>query len=122
MDPWRISLRLTCMSERPASRQLHSVTPLDLPTAELSKALEVHHRHAQSLASDPAVIAVAVGQSQKHQGTAVIDVFVERGRSPAISLPVKLDGVEVQIIRSARFKAVLDKPNPRALCQSYRNR
>ena len=113
---------VSCSSQGPASALTHAVTPLDLPTAELSKALEVHHRHAQSLASDPAVVAVAVGRSQKHPGTAVIDVFVERGRSPAISLPGELDGVEVQIIRSGRFKAVLDKPNGRAVCQSYRHR
>jgi hypothetical protein len=113
---------VSCSPQGPASALRHAVTPRDLPPAEFSKALEVHHRHAQSLASDPAVVAVAVGRSQKNPGTAVIDVFVERGKSPAISLPGKLDGVEVQIIPSARFKAVLNKPNGRALCQSYRNR
>jgi hypothetical protein len=113
---------VSCSPQGPASPLTHAVTPLDLPPAELSKALEVHHRHAQSLAADPAVVAVAVGRSQKNPGTAVIDVFVERGRSPASSLPVELDGVEVQIIPSARFKAVLEKPNGLALCQSHRYR
>lgn len=109
---------VSCSPQGSASPIAQAVPPLALPPAELSKALEVHQRHAQSLASDPAVVAIAVGRSPKHPGKAEIALFVERGRTPAVSLPSELDGVEVQTIPSARFKAVIDQPNARALCRS----
>jgi hypothetical protein len=53
---------------------------------------------------DPAILAVGVGVSEKNPSQAVVNIYVQTGRSHG-SIPAELDGVRTQIIRTDLIRA-----------------
>jgi hypothetical protein len=65
----------------------------------MDRAAAAKEAHAQRLMVDPAILAVGVGVSEKNPSQAVVNIYVQTGRSHG-SIPAELDGVRTQIIRT----------------------
>jgi hypothetical protein len=70
---------------------------------KLALAKSVKEAYEQQLLSDPAVIGVGVTYSKTHPGEPAILVLVERGK-PHNPIPDQLDGIEVEVRESGRFR------------------
>jgi len=70
--------------------------------AEIVRANAIKERHAQSMMSNPAILAVGVGASQDSPGEPAVVVFVEQGKQ--VRVPVEIDGVRTRIIETDRFR------------------
>jgi hypothetical protein len=74
---------------------------------EVKRATEIKKKYEQGLFKHRGVIGVGVGLSKDHQRV-VIRVYLDEAAAKP-SLPTKLNGVPVEIVKSKRFKA-LDGP------------
>jgi alkylated DNA nucleotide flippase Atl1 len=93
----------------------HAQSIASLPRHEISRAIVVEHKYAQTLMQDPAVLGLAVGASATEQARASIWVFVEKGKIPP-RLPSTLEDFTVRVVPSGRFTAGIDSsrlPGPR---------
>ncbi|MBI4242206.1 MAG: hypothetical protein HY613_10845 [Candidatus Rokubacteria bacterium] len=66
--------------------------------SEVEFARTIKERHVGRLMSDPAILGVGVGTSDRNPNEAVIVVYLERGRRIDRAIPTELDGVRVKMI------------------------
>jgi hypothetical protein len=76
-----------------------------VPSAEISRAIAIKRNYEPGIMGDPSVLGMAVGASEIHRGRAAILVFVERGKAQSQPVSHVLDGFEVRIVPTGRFKA-----------------
>jgi hypothetical protein len=84
--------------------------------AAMPAAIAVKGRHQADLMSDPAVLAVGIGDSGT-PGQPAIVVAVERGK-PHRAIPSTLEGIPIRIITTGRFKANDWDPNVPKQCSA----
>jgi hypothetical protein len=84
--------------------------------AAVPAAIAVKGRHETDLMSDPAVLAVGIGDSGS-PGQPGIVIYVERGK-PHKPIPSALEGVPTRVITSGRFKANDWNPNAPKQCSA----
>ena len=70
-----------------------------LPPEEISRATRAKEAHAARLMSDPAVVAVGVGEDAESPGSAAVVVYLQRGLARA-AIARELDGVATRIIET----------------------
>jgi hypothetical protein len=91
----------TGMTAQPAP--LAATNERQLFQLALPAAIAVKERHETDLMSDPAVLAVGMGDSGT-PGQPGIVIYVERGK-PHRAIPSSLEGIPTRVITSGRFKA-----------------
>ena len=89
-----------------------------LPPDEISRAILVEHQYREALMKDPAVLGIAVGRSEAHDQRAAVLVFIEHGKFVSHPLPTLLEGLEVRIISTGRFRTESMSPSLRRNCSS----
>jgi hypothetical protein len=70
-----------------------------LSTEEISRATRAKDAHAARLMSDPAVVAVGVGEDAENPGRAAVVIYLQRGLARA-AIARELDGVATRIIET----------------------
>jgi hypothetical protein len=87
------------------SDELHAAQPDIVPSEEISRAVVVKNKYEPAVMGDAAVLGMAVGRSETRRGRAAIMIFVVREKARYLSLPANLDGFEVRVVPTGRFKA-----------------
>jgi hypothetical protein len=85
------------------------------------RTVTVKERHKDELLNDPAVLGIAVGRSEARRQSAAIIVFVEKGKNLSSALPLVLEGVEVRVIATGRFRAVGESLSDASRCRARAN-
>ncbi len=75
-----------------------------LSDSEVARATAAKEKHVSELMSDPAIIGVGVGRSADDHASAVIVIYVDKGRA-SFPVPPQIDGVRTQVIRTDRFRS-----------------
>jgi len=87
-------------------RQQAGVQPILAPSSEeIAQAITVKRKYEDALTRNPIVRGIAVGPGAVPEHAAIL-VFVETDRGRLDALPKILDGFEVRIVSSGRFRGV----------------
>jgi hypothetical protein len=95
-----------------------TVQPDVVSSKEISDAILTKRKYEDAVLRDPTVLGMAVGLSADQSTKAAIIVFVERDKSQSFPMPRSLDGFEVRVISTGRFKAQGLSPRRRGECRS----
>ncbi|HYL11855.1 MAG TPA: hypothetical protein VEV41_02410, partial [Terriglobales bacterium] len=104
----------TGMTAQPAP--LSASAERQLFQAAVPAAIAVKERHEADLMSDPAVLAIGIGDSGTAGHPAIV-VDIERGK-PHRTIPAVLEGIPTRVITTGRFKANDWDPNAMKHCSS----
>jgi hypothetical protein len=72
--------------------------------AGFARAMEAKERHADRLMLDDAVLGIGVGVSSENPSEVVVVIYLEEGRAHS-PLPVELNGVRTEVVRTDAFRA-----------------
>jgi hypothetical protein len=105
-----------CTGMEPQPVPLSASVERQLFQAAVPAAIAVKERHEAELMSDPAVLAIGIGDSGTAGHPAIV-VDIERGK-PHRTIPAVLEGIPTRVITTGRFKANDWDPNAVKRCSS----
>ena len=76
--------------------------PIPLSKSVITNAMQIKNQHSAELRSNPRIFGVGVAASKDSPGEAAIVVYVDR--SSTISIPMEIDALRTQVVRTDPFR------------------
>jgi hypothetical protein len=74
-----------------------------VPEEKIAAAIDIKEKYVDGLMALDSVIGVGVGESKSHPGDAAIVIYVDKTTGVRPSLPTRIDGVRVRVVRTDPF-------------------